>query len=312
MYSLGLDIGGTKIESVIMKDNGDVIAKQRVATERDQGYDKVLEKITKLCLDTIAQTNINIKDLIGIGAGLPGAIEPQTGIMLNGNTEIFIGKNFQKDLSEKLNFKQQIITANDANCFVLAEAMFGAGKKYEQATNIKTKDQTAIGIIIGTGCGGGLIINNNIFLGKNGGATEIGHTNLVENGHQCYCSRRGCAESYLSGKGIELNFELETGEKVSSVEIFQRANQNEKISVEFVDKYRTLLLKFLLNLANIYNPHYFVLGGGVSLQKSIYENIEPRLWEQTFIKNSRPKVYQHVIGDSAGVIGAASLPISKL
>ncbi|MBT6324683.1 MAG: ROK family protein, partial [Bdellovibrionales bacterium] len=117
MYSLGLDIGGTKIESVIMKDNGDVIAKQRVATERDQGYDKVLEKITKLCLDTMAQTNINIKDLIGIGAGLPGAIEPQTGIMLNGNTEIFIGKNFQKDLSEKLNFKQQIITANDANCF---------------------------------------------------------------------------------------------------------------------------------------------------------------------------------------------------
>lgn len=311
MYSLGLDIGGTKIESVIMKDDGEVLAKQRVATERDQGYNKVLEKISKLCLETIAQTDIKIKDLIGIGAGLPGAIEPKTGIMLNGNTEIFIGQKFQKDLREKLNFKQKIITANDANCFALAEAMFGAGKKYEQSTNIKSKDQTAIGIIIGTGCGGGLIVNNNIFLGKNGGATEIGHTNLVENGHQCYCSRRGCAESYLSGKGIELNFEIETGEKASSIEIFKRANKNEKSAVEFIDKYKALLLKFLLNLANIYDPHYFVLGGGVSLQKSIYENIESRLWKQTFIKNSRPKVYQHLIGDSAGVIGAASLPFSQ-
>ncbi len=311
MYSLGLDIGGTKIESVIIKDNGDIIAKQRVATEREQGYDKVLEKIFQLCLDTITQADIKIKDLTGIGAGLPGAIDPQTGIMLNGNSEIFIGKNFQKDLSEKLKFKQKIITANDANCFTLAETMFGVGKKYEQTTNIKTKDQTAVGIILGTGCGGGLIVNNNIFLGKNGGATEIGHTNLVEDGHQCYCSRRGCAESYLSGKGIEFNFELETGKKTSSIEIFKRANQNEKIAGEFIDKYKTFLLKFLLNLANIYDPHYFVLGGGVSLQKSIYEDIESRLWEQTFIKNSMPKVYQHVIGDSAGVIGAASLPLSQ-
>jgi fructokinase len=309
-YYLGVDIGGTKIEVAILALTFDakvyrIVDRRRRETQRELGAKHIVEVIATLIEDSLKENSIKLNEIKSIGLGLPGTIDPETTLMLNGNTEVLIDVPVIADLRARLNFLGTITIDNDANLFAFAEVFWGAGQLFASQTGRKTQTHQAIGLILGTGTGGGIILNGTILNGRHGGGAEVGHTTLYSDGLPCYCGQKGCAEQYLSGPGIENNFLLLTGKKSSSLEIFQAAKQGEVSALNIINKYKKDLALFLKNLTNIFDPDYFVLGGGVSTQEIIYENLEEMLYAQTFIKKSRPKVFKHQIGDSAGVIGAA-------
>lgn len=333
-YLLGLDVGGTKIECALIqiRDNkkiaknskdeflvpathnfkggtAKIIAKERIPTDRQKGYEKVTKSIASLCKKICDKEKIKINDLFGIGIGLPGTVDPRTHKMLNGNTAIFIDKDLSTDLKKELGFDQKILCENDANCFALAEVLCGAGTKYTSETGIPFTEHVAIGVILGTGVGGGIIVHGNILQGKKGGGGEIGHSAFLTGGHPCYCGRNGCAEQYLSGPSIEALYATrlyaQIEKRPTAKEIFEMCKNQEPIAIAVVAEYRKNLAKFLANISNILDPHYFVLGGGVSTQDQIYLKVEENIAFELFLPHTLPRVYHHVLGDSAGVIGAA-------
>ena len=324
-YFLGLDVGGTKIEGAILMVSdqekgalplpfdsskqlqGKILVRKRTPTLRDRGYAPVMETIRDLCLEICQEVQLTINDLVGIGVGLPGTVHPKKQIMLNGNSQIFIGQDFVHDLSQLLPTPTQIICENDASCFALAEILAGAGVQYFEETKIPANQQIGVGVILGTGCGGGIIVNGKILSGKNGGGGEIGHSELYTKGHKCYCGNYGCAEQYLSGTGIENSYHSLTGKKLKGKEIFELFAKHDPEATQVLEQYQNDLAKFLANLTNIFDPDYFVLGGGVSTQEAIYLSLEEKIKKLTFIPGACPRVYKHVLGDSAGVIGAAFL-----
>jgi len=328
-YYLGLDVGGTKIEAALLEvsdQNGPnstplpfansegyfrILERERTPTNRDRGYKPVIETIAKLSIEICHKANIPFEKLEGIGMGLPGTIHPTRQVMLNGNTQILIEMPLIDDLNKLFPTKVHIICENDANCFALAEVLAGAGVDYFRETKIAPEKQTAIGIILGTGCGGGIIFNGQIITGANGGGGEIGHSELYTNGLLCYCKKRGCAEQYLSGSGIEKKYQQKTDKKINGKEIFALAQKNDPMATEVLQEYETDLAKFLTNLTNIFDPHYFVLGGGVSNQDQIYAPVQKLLSTTCFVPAAQPKIYKHRLGDSAGVIGAALLLLKR-
>jgi fructokinase len=275
-----------------------------MATKRDKGYESVLERLANHIHTLLKDNEINPALISGLGAGLPGTINPASGEMLNGNSEIFIGKPFANDLQKALNCSYEVRVANDANLFALAEVHRGAGLLHAKETNRHPGDQLAIGIILGTGNGGGLVQQGKIYEGRHGGGAEIGHYVLYNNGRPCYCGRKGCAEQYLSGPSIEKSFKEKTGQQLRATEIFDLETPEAK-SIQ--NQFQRDLLESLTNLASLFDPDYFVLGGGISTISKIYEGLEERLWEQVYVRGTRPRVYKHQIGDSAGVVGSAML-----
>jgi len=309
MKVLGVDIGGTKMEAAVFSADGNkslALTSKRVPTHRQSGYDNVLQRLTTLINDVLTEEKTKVNDLKGIGLGLPGSVDTETSQMLNGNTSVFIGKDLIGDLKKALNYSGIIKIANDANCFALAETLLGAGTTYKSTGPI-----TAIGIILGTGVGGGVIINGQMLTGKNGGASELGHLPLKSHGHPCYCGRYGCSEQYLSGPALEAAFASRIYSQIATRptarEIFELAKAQDPLAIAIVKDYKKNLADFLINLTNCYDPDFFVLGGGVSLQEIIYTDLEDKIARESFLPQSTPKVYQHTLGDSAGVIGAALL-----
>ena len=222
-YRVGVDVGGTKTEAVLIDSDDKTIWRERVPTEREKGADHIQNNISGLINRIFNETDASPSELKGIGIGLPGSVDPISGKMINGNTTCLIDVDIKAHLHNKLDFSPELIfTANDANCFALAEAKMGVGKDFR-------KNAVGIGIIIGTGCGGGLTIGQNIFNGSRGGALEVGHTNLVPDGDPCYCGSRGCAELYLSGRGVENSYSKNYGEKKYATEILA-----EKVTEMFI------------------------------------------------------------------------------
>ncbi len=307
---LGLDIGGTKMEAAILATHprgNEVLARERVPTQREDGFESVYKRMLQLILAVLNQNGTSMNDLVGIGVGLPGAVNPQTRQMVNGNTAIFVGQDLATLLSQSLAFSGPIAVANDANCFALAEAILGVGLKHAKEVGAPPEQLTSIGVILGTGVGGGLINHGRAMEGTHGGAGEIGHTQLDPNGTKCFCGRQGCAETLLSGRGLETWYAARFGDPLFAMQIFDRAEMLDKNAMEAVQIYRNYLDQFMLNLINFFDPDYIVLGGGVSLQLAIYHGLEDRVWKQTFIPNTKPRIYQNILGDSGGVIGAALL-----
>ncbi|MFN8369435.1 MAG: ROK family protein [Bacteriovoracaceae bacterium] len=323
MFVLGLDIGGTKIECVLVdlgtnkNFNPDQIkkikVKMRIDSNRLTGYANVLENIAKLCLKVCKEAKTDLSACAGIGVGLPGTVDPKTNRMVNGNTQIFIQKDFAGDLKKALKFKGKVVLENDANCFSYAESVCGVGKKHAVKFSISVEKQVSIGVILGTGVGGGIVINQTILRGRNGSGGEIGHTNLITNGLPCYCGHNGCVEQYLSGTALEGHFNGRIYSQIGKIknckEIFELYDQLDPLAIATVKQYRKYLAQFLINLTNIFDPDYFVFGGGLSNQKIIYEGIEEDLEIQTFAPKSKPKIYQNSLGDSAGVFGAMLLAL---
>ena len=292
---LGIDIGGTKMEVAILDQQNNIVDRQRTPTDRDKGYESICARLSEFILSILQKNNLDLSSLQGIGIGLPGAVSPENQMMINGNTNCFVNKPLANDLREKLGAPELVIRcANDANCFALAEHQLGSGKGHD----------SGVGIILGTGCGTGIILNNKIHTGKRGGAGEAGHHTLDINGPECYCGRRGCAELFISGHGFETLFKNETGVELSATEIFE----SEKWSGTYLPMYQNYLANFILNLTNILGPDYFVLGGGLSNSPHIYKGLQEKVDQLHFLQGTpAPRVQKHELGDSAGVIGAALL-----
>lgn len=303
-YYFGVDIGGTKIEYALFNDNFDLLTKERIPTQRENGYQSVMSRLADGMKGILSSNDITLNQLIGIGVGLPGTIDPQTKRMINGNSKIFIGQDFVGDLRSLFYPEIEVRVANDANLFALAEHHKGAGLLFEREKGIPQHQQNSVGIILGTGNGGGLILGGKIFEGKHGGGAEVGHHILYNNGRPCYCGRKGCAEQYLCGPSIESNYYKQTGEKLRASEVFEQRNA---VANGIKNQYKHDLCEFLTNLSTLFDPDYFVLGGGISTIDVIYEGLEEKLWDQVFVRGTKPRVFKHVIGDSAGVLGASML-----
>ena len=286
MYKVGIDLGGTKIEGICIDQNNSVIQRKRIPTNQQKGYSHIVDSIVSLVRDITKE----IGDY-SIGICTPGAISKKTGLIKNSNTQCLIGKPLREDLEKSLGRK--IKMENDANCFAMAEAVLGSGIGYPMV----------FGVIMGTGVGGGIVIDGKIHHGRTNIAGEWGHHILHQNGNQCYCGKRGCVETYISGPALEKRWTDITGRKEPLSEIIDNSELNLQWKQEFLDNFGISLA----NVIDILDPDVIVLGGGLSNidflysegQKSVYRNVFSDIVDTPIIRNK--------LGDSAGVFGAALL-----
>ena len=294
---LGIDLGGTKIEGIVIesKENSKEVIRHRVDTEEEKGYLQVLNNI-KLLVEYI-ENKINHKfDKLGIGT--PGPIDPETGLLKNSNSQCLYGKPIQKDLSETLD--KIILIQNDANCFALAETLLGSVKdQYPNARNV-------FGIIMGTGVGGGVIINGKTVYGSQGIGGEWGHTIVTDSGDKCYCGKRGCVETVISGRALQTYYSNISGRKLKFEEIYA-LKDSDKYAKETFDRLIIHFGKGLSNVVNILDPEVIVLGGGLSNINELYSEGYKELKKYVFNPTFNTPIIRPKLGDSAGVYGAALL-----
>lgn len=294
---LGIDLGGTKIEGIVLKskENPEEVIRHRVDTEEDKGYSQVISNIKSL-VDSI-ENKINHK-FNKLGIGTPGTIDPETGLLKNSNSQCLNGMPIQKDLSKTLG--KTILIQNDANCFALAETLLGSVKdQYPNAKNV-------FGIIIGTGVGGGVIIDGKTLYGSQGIGGEWGHTIVTDNGDKCYCGKRGCVETVISGRALQIYYNKISGKKLKFEEIYaiKNSNSDAKKTFERLIKY---FGKGLSNVVNIIDPEVIVLGGGLSNIDELYTEGYNELKKYVFNPTFKTPLLKPKLGDSAGVYGAALL-----
>ena len=298
-----MDVGGTKIEGSLAildraKQEIENVCSFRLSDEYEKSSQGVLSAIEFIIETLMKKAQLGMSDVKAVGLGLPGSLQQDSRVMLNGNTQYLIGVDLIGELQKKFNHSFPIYAQNDANCFILAEAWGGVGKKFYSETGIIFQQQIGLGVTLGTGVGGGLISKGEIFEGAHGSALEVGHFSIKENGLTCYCKNRGCGELYLSGTAINRVH--------CSREFFTLWKQNDKAANDFFVEYRKDMLVFLTTLNNLFNPHYFVFGGGLSNEQKLFEDLEKDLSERIFLnkKSFSPKIYINQLGDSAGVFGA--------
>jgi len=289
MYRIGIDLGGTKTEGVLVDQEFQVIERKRVPTNQDDGYESILNTIKNLVSDLTEKS----KEKTSIGVCTPGALSKESGLIKNSNTQCLIGKDLKNDLEKILN--QEISIENDANCFALAEARLGVAKNHD----------TVFGVIIGTGVGGGLVIDGKIHTGRTNIAGEWGHHCIKPNGNECYCGRQGCVETYISGPALEKKWSELTNQNIPVTEIVKNSQE---------DVYKTWKNEFLedfgLSLANvidILDPDAIVLGGGLSNIPFLYDEGKNLVYQNVFSDLVDTPILQNQLGDSAGVFGACLL-----
>lgn len=331
----GIDFGGTKTEIIALeKHSGREVYRQRTATDR-QSYDVVIGNIASLVLN--AEKELNTTGTVGVG--IPGSLHPQTQTIRNSNSVVTNGRPMGQDLS--LALKREVRLENDANCFAISEAVDGAGKDAA----------VVFGVIIGTGCGGGLVVDGQLLAGRNGIAGEWGHNplpfpnvhgdaqqaleyfdaigkqqrssiyndkkiieayteewaNVEYPGRQCYCGKRGCLETWLSGTGFAHDFERITGQKQSSESIIAAMRGGDDQARQTFDRYCQRLAKALAQVINIVDPDMIILGGGMSNIDEIYHQV-PHYWQDfIFSESLETPLVPALHGDSSGVRGAAWL-----
>ncbi|GAX61462.1 N-acetylglucosamine kinase [Candidatus Scalindua japonica] len=290
MYRIGIDLGGTKIEGVVLDPAGIELFRQRIPTEQELGYEHILSNIKKIY--HIMSDHIG-GDAHSIGLGAPGAVSHRTGVVKKSNT-LCLNKKPLKDDLEKM-FGREVEVQNDANCFALAEALSGAA----------TDGSLVFGVIMGTGCGGGIVYNGSVINGRQDIAGEWGHTSIDPEGPLCYCGSRGCVETYISGAGLERLYESQFSERVVLKDIVNRYRENDYHSVRFMEHFFKRFGRALANLINVLDPDVIVIGGGVSNIDEIYTKGVEEVRKQVFSDSLETSILKNRLGDSAGVIGAA-------
>jgi len=297
----GIDLGGTKIEGAILKDETDAntVLRTRIDTEASKGYDHILSQIGKL-IDIMKEQSGLEPECLGIGT--PGVLDPVFQTMKNSNSTSLNGKPLLKDLIEKLHIP--VIMANDANCFALAETHWGAAK------NINPKPRAVFGIIMGTGVGGGIVINDRVWEGKHGIAGEWGHNFLDNSGGPCYCGKFGCVETVISGPGTERYYAKITGQNLRLREIYERYKKGEQAAVETIQRLCDFFGKAVSVIINILDPEVIVIGGGVGNIDPLYTEGVENLKKYIFNNRVDIPILRPTLGDSAGVFGAAALTVS--
>lgn len=317
-YLIGVDIGGSKTEVALYEHRRgnyhlDLIHVLRTPTERQHGYEAIMNNVSRTIRD-VCDSGV-FEKVRAIGLGVPGAVDPLTHKMIRGNTSVLSGQSLREDLERRLGSSCPILVANDANCFALAEALCGAGLTVSKEIEKNSDEHVAVGVILGTGVGGGLIVKGRIWDGYHGGACEIGHLQIEPNGHPCYCGRQGCVEQYLSGPALEAlmmsRSYSQIPNRITAQEVFAFAKQGDPIATAVVLHYKKYLARFLGNLVNVFDPHYFVLGGGLSNQEILYEGLSEMIQEHCFLSQFQPRVLRHGLSDSAGVLGAALLYLTQ-
>jgi fructokinase len=305
---LGIDLGGTKVEAALARPRGEgleVLARRRVATERERGYDAILERAAALAEDVLREAGARAA-AVPIGVGMPGSVT-RAGLVKNSNTTCLNGRPFRDDLARRL--ARPVRFENDANCFALAEARLGAGAPHGAGV--------VFGAILGTGVGGGVAIGGRVWPGAQGIAGEWGHHRVdgrldSQGGpgalppRACYCGQTGCVEAYVSGPAVEADYARRAGARLPLAEIAARRpdDPHARAAVE------TLLEAFgrgLANVIDILDPSAVVLGGGVSNLDLLYDEGRARVARAVFNDELATPILRHALGDSAGVLGAALL-----
>ncbi|MEH6344971.1 MAG: ROK family protein [Bermanella sp.] len=298
---LGIDLGGTKIEIIALNLSGETLYQTRTPTPKHsnakQQYQLILTSINQLvetCEFHLKQNNLPV------GIGIPGAISLKTGLIKNANTTCLIGENFHKDLQNKL--ERKVVLENDANCFALSEALDGAGKG----------GACVFGVILGTGVGSGIVINEQLLMGANAIAGEWGHNPLPwlndkdEPKQACYCGQSGCIETYLSGPGFQKQSQIQLNTSLTCQELFSQ-KKSQPIARLAYELYVERLAKSLASIINIIDPDFIVLGGGISNIDSLYTEVPKRWHKYIFSDEINTKLVKNQYGDSSGVRGAAWL-----
>ena len=292
---IGIDLGGTKTEGIALSNTGEELARLRVPTAKD--YRSSIETIATLVDDLEQQTGQRGT----VGIGIPGAISPVTGLVKNANTVSLNGEPLGRDLAARLG--REVRVMNDANCFALSEATDGAG----------AGEDVVFGVILGTGVGGGIVVDGRCLIGPNLIAGEWGHNPLPWitadefPGPGCYCGKRGCIESYLSGPGFERDHLTHSGEIRTSREIVAAAHAGEPAASDSLKRYHDRLARALASVMNLLDPSIIVLGGGMSNIAGLPDAAAELLPRYVFSDSVATRVVRHVHGDSSGVRGAAWL-----
>jgi len=293
---IGIDLGGTKIEGIVLADDGREITRKRAATPRGS-YPQTLDAIAGLVAD-LAPAQFPEAP---VGIGIPGTISPATGLVKNANSTWLTGRPFDTDIAELLG--RPVRVANDANCFAVSEATDGSG----------SGERTVLGVILGTGVGSGIVVDGEIMTGRNAIAGEWGHTPLPWMtgdewpGQSCYCGRDGCIETFLSGPAFSRDYSDATGVDLAPAEIVRLAEQGDGNAAGVMASYEDRLARALAAAITFLDPDVVVLGGGMSKVERLYDNVGERIGHYAFSDRITTPVRPPVHGDSSGVRGAAWL-----
>ena len=292
---IGVDLGGTKIEAIALGAGGQVLARQRVPTPHD--YAASIEAIAGLVEGFEQQLGRRAR----VGIGTPGAVSPATGLMKNCNSVWLNGRPLAADLERRLG--RPLRLHNDANCFALSEARDGAA----------AGERGVFGVIVGTGTGGGIVIDGRIWNGKNAIAGEWGHNPLPAMrasewpGPPCWCGRSGCIEQYLSGPALARDHQQSTGETLAPAEIAARAERGDGAASATLERYEDRMARALASVINVLDPDVIVLGGGLSQIARLYQRVPPLLLDHVFSDRVDTRLLPPRHGDASGVRGAAWL-----
>jgi len=296
MNRTGIDLGGTKIELIVLSPQGETVYQQRLPTPRGD-YVKTLHTIAEL----VNQARACSAGGTTVGIATPGSLSTKTGKMKNCNSTWLNGTPLQHDLEILLDCP--VCLANDADCFALSEATDGAG----------VHAQTVFGVILGTGCGGGWVVNGKLIQGPNGVSGEWGHNPLPWStdderpGADCYCGKKGCIETFLSGPGLSLDHQQHGGESLSAKQIAEQADRGRQPCITTIGRYADRLARSLAHVINFIDPDVIVLGGGLSRIQALYRLV-PRIWSKyVFSDQVLTRLLPPRYGDASGVRGAAWL-----
>lgn len=290
---IGIDLGGTKIEGVLLDSAGDIKRRERLPTPHED-YSGILDAISAL----IAVLTDDKQMPIGIGT--PGSVSPQSSMMRNSNSTCLNGKHLLRDLEQHLG--RAVRLANDANCFTLSEASDGAGND----------SPVVFGVILGTGVGAGIAVNSKLLQGPNGISGEWGHNTMPEvrglkRGRECFCGRLDCVETWISGPGLAKTYATHSQKTLSAREIAALDASGESMARQVLDEYFEQLAGSLAAVINILDPDTIVLGGGVSNIERLYQEVHSRIEKYVFSDHVGTRIVKARHGDSSGVRGAAWL-----
>lgn len=306
-YSLGIDIGGTTVKLGLFNNEGELLHKWEIETRKIDNGKYILSDITESINRLLEEKNISKDEVLGAGVGVPGPVKDDGTILgsVNLGWPVF---NVATNFEEMLNVPVKV--ANDANIAALGEMYKGGGKGYKNM----------IMVTLGTGVGGGVIINNNVIAGDTGSGGEIGHMNV--NPHEkisCNCGRKGCLEQYASATGIarlgreilekeSCESKLRNIENITAKDVFDFAKENDELSIKVVEKFSSILGRALSNIACVCNPEVFVIGGGVSKAGDmLLDNIKKYYLENAFHATADTTFKLATLGNDAGIFGGAKL-----
>ena len=288
-FHIGIDLGGTKIESVVLDSDSNIQFRERILTESQNGPDHVLNQTHNIYLQALDSIKGEEHTL---GIGTPGSLSKTTGLLRNSTIACQNGLPLYGLIEKKL--KHSFSIENDANCFALAEAHMGAGKNYP----------FVFGVIMGTGCGGGFIHNGKLRTGPQRLSGEWGHSVINPNGPKCFCGKNGCVSNYISGTGLEEMIYSKLNISISSEKFLSQEVYNGEEG-EILENFYNYFGLALANIINTIDPDVIILGGGLSKHQNLYAQGKVMTYKNVFCDEPNTPILQNILGDSAGVIGAA-------